>query len=82
LRIDLDRFSIPMSRPDVDKKEREFMLKVFDSNWLTQGKITRDFEEKLDNYLNSNCVVVNNGSLLSKPILFSYSKVFLTLFVI
>jgi len=62
MRIDLDRFSIPMSRPDIDEKERKFMLKVFDSNWPTQGKITRDFEEKLDNYLNSNCVVVNNGS--------------------
>ena len=55
-------FKIPMSKPDFGDEERQALLRVFDSGWLSQGKITKEFEEKLGQYVSSNCIIVNNGS--------------------
>jgi perosamine synthetase len=55
-------FKIPMSKPNFNSKERQAILKVFDSGWLSQGKITKQFEDNLSGYVRSKCVVVNNGS--------------------
>lgn len=51
-----------MSKPDFGNEERNALLKVFDSGWLSQGKVTNQFEDNLAQYISSNCVVVNNGS--------------------
>ena len=51
-----------MSSPNFGQEERDVINKVFDSNWPTEGKITKTFEKKLSSYLNTQCVVVNNGS--------------------
>jgi len=56
------QFKIPMSKPDFSKEEEESLIRVFKSNWPSQGKITEEFEYLLSDYLNSNAVVVNNGS--------------------
>jgi perosamine synthetase len=55
-------YKIPMSKPDFGDEERQALLEVFDSGWLSQGKITKQFEDDLGEYVSSNCVVVNNGS--------------------
>lgn len=55
-------FKIPMSKPDFGDEERQALLEVFDSGWLSQGKITKKFEDDLEEYVSSNCVVVNSGS--------------------
>ena len=55
-------FKIPMSKPDFGDEERQALLEVFDSGWLSQGKVTKQFENDLEKYLSSNCIVVNNGS--------------------
>lgn len=65
-------FKIPMSNPDFDIEEREAILKVLDSNWPSQGKITEEFEQLLSEYLNSECVVVNNGSSALMAILLAH----------
>lgn len=65
-------FSIPMSSPDFGIEEKEAILKVFDSNWPSQGKVTEEFEQLLSEYLNSECVVVNNGSSALMAILLAY----------
>jgi len=56
------KFHIPMSKPNFGEKEKENVLQVMDTNWLSQGKITEEFESKLSDYLSSNATVVNNGS--------------------
>ena len=58
----IKKFRIPMSKPDFGDDERNALLEVFDSGWLSQGKVTKQFEDDLAQYLSSNCAVVNNGS--------------------
>lgn len=61
-----------MSDPDLGIDEKKAVIKILESNWPSQGKITEKFEELLSNYLNSNCVVVNNGSSALMAILLAY----------
>ena len=65
-------FNIPMSTPNFGIEEKEAILKVMDSNWPSQGKVTEEFELLLSDYLNSECVVVNNGSSALMAILLSH----------
>lgn len=55
-------FKIPMSKPVIDKEEKDAVLKILNSGWLSQGKVTERFESHLSNYLSSNIAVVNNGT--------------------
>ena len=57
-----NKFKIPWSKPSIDNEEVEVVNQVIKSGWLTQGKITDEFEQKLSEYLSSNAVTVNNGS--------------------
>jgi len=65
-------FTIPMSNPDFSIEEKEAVLKVLDSNWPSQGKVTEEFEQLLSEYLNSECIVVNNGSSALMAILLAH----------
>lgn len=51
-----------MSQPDFRQNEINAVTEVLKTGWLSQGKITRDFESALSKYLSSNVVCVNNGS--------------------
>jgi len=55
-------FRIPMSRPDIGEEEKKAILEVLETDWPSQGKITEEFEYSISNYINSECIVVNNGS--------------------
>ena len=57
-----NQFKIPWSKPSIDKEELASLQKVIQSGWLTQGKVTQEFETQLSEYLSSNVVAVNNGS--------------------
>ena len=65
-------FKIPMSSPDISSEEKEAVIKVLESNWPTQGKITEEFETMLSDYLDADCVVVNNGSSALMSILLAH----------
>ena len=65
-------FKIPMSNPDFSVEEKKAVLEVLDSNWPSQGKVTEEFEELLSEYLNSECIVVNNGSSALMAILLAH----------
>lgn len=67
-----NNFKIPMSNPDFTIEEKEAVIKILDSNWPSQGKVTEEFERLLSCYLNSNCVVVNNGSSAIMAILLAH----------
>jgi len=56
------KIKIPMSKPDIGIEEKKSILDVFETDWFSQGKITKKFESNLSNYLSSNVAVVNNGS--------------------
>ncbi|HXV45758.1 MAG TPA: DegT/DnrJ/EryC1/StrS family aminotransferase [Nitrososphaera sp.] len=56
------QFKVPMSRPDIGRDEIEAILSVFDNGWVSQGKVTEEFEAQLSRYLSSNVIAVNNGS--------------------
>ena len=43
--------TIPLMVPDIGKDELELISQVFDTNFLTEGKFTAEFEEKVEEYL-------------------------------
>lgn len=51
-----------MSRPDLGNDERNAILSVLKDGWVSQGKITEEFEALLSKYLSSSAISVNNGS--------------------
>ena len=54
---------IPVSKPLLSTKEINHIEKVFETGWLGLGSVTRDFENKLKNYINSkNIVATNTGT--------------------
>ena len=42
---------IPLAVPDIGENEIELIKQVFDTNFLTEGKFTADFETEVANYL-------------------------------
>lgn len=56
------KFSIPWSKPAISSDEQNAVNNVFESGWLSQGKITQKFEKDLSQYFKSNVIMVNNGT--------------------
>jgi len=55
--------NVPWSPPDIGPEEIAAAKKVIDSGWLTQGKITEQFEKEIEKKVGCrNAVVVNNGT--------------------
>jgi len=55
--------SVPWSKPDIGSNERRAIGRVLRSGWLSQGKVTEDFEKELARTSNARyAVVVNSGS--------------------
>ena len=52
---------IKLSEPLIDNKEINAVSNVLKSGWLTSGKITKIFEEKISNYLNVKNVIAANS---------------------
>ena len=44
---------IPLSRPNLDKKEITSVTKTIYSGWITQGPKVEEFEENFSNYTGS-----------------------------
>lgn len=42
---------IPLARPNVGDEELAAIKKVFESGWLTEGPVTREFEKEFERYL-------------------------------
>lgn len=54
---------IQWAPPSFEKAEIESVSRVLKSKWLTQGKITDEFEKKISQYVGvKHCVMVNNGT--------------------
>jgi len=54
---------IQWSRPDIGRSEIRETLKVMRTGWLSQGRITEQFERRLAEYSHAkHAIVVNNGS--------------------
>lgn len=54
---------INWSEPNIGKEEKEAVLRVLASGWLSQGSETKSFEKELGAFVgNRFCVVVNNGT--------------------
>jgi perosamine synthetase len=54
---------IQWAPPSITNDERKSVLKVFDSNWFTQGPVTKQLEEKICQTINcKHAVVTNNGT--------------------
>ena len=52
-----------LQKPSVGKKELKAVAAVFETGWLGMGSVVRDFEEKLQQFLNSKYIVaVNSGT--------------------
>jgi dTDP-4-amino-4,6-dideoxygalactose transaminase len=54
---------IPTQRPFLGREELDAVREVFDSRWLGMGSITKEFEERLREYLGAaHVVAVNSGT--------------------
>jgi dTDP-4-amino-4,6-dideoxygalactose transaminase len=54
---------IPFSPPDIGIHEKNALLRVFDSNWISQGPETSKFEQEISDYIGcKHTIVVNNGT--------------------
>lgn len=58
----MDEIKVPMAKPVFGDDEINGIMKVVNSGWLGQGKVTIDFESKLSDYFSAEVTVVNNGS--------------------
>jgi len=56
------KLNIPWSKPDISENEKRAILKVVESDWYSQGPLTKKFEDELSLYLDSNVSIVNNGT--------------------
>lgn len=55
--------ALPFARPDITDEEKEAVLRVLDSGWLTQGKETDLLEEEFARYTGAaNAVAVNSAT--------------------
>ena len=54
---------IPVQRPYLGKEELEAVGKVFDTRWLGMGSLTKEFEDRLREYLGvKHVLAVNTGT--------------------
>ena len=59
----MKKIKIPLNKNTIGKDEREALLQVFDSGYMTMGKITKKFESAFAKYVGSkNAIYVNSGS--------------------
>lgn len=56
------KLKIPWSKPDFADEEKQAISRVIESNWYSQGPLTKSFEDELSSYLGSNASVVNSGT--------------------
>jgi len=52
---------IPLSRPDITEREKEAVLAVLDSNFLSLGPKLREFEEKMAIYVGTRYAIACNS---------------------
>ncbi len=52
---------IPLIRPYVDESVKQRVLEVLDSGFLTEGNVTRQFEEKVKNYVGAKYAIAVNS---------------------
>lgn len=53
--------NVPYFRPSLDQQERDRVMAVLESGWLTSGKVVREFEEKFAAYVGApHAVAVNS----------------------
>ena len=52
---------IPWAPPSIGNEERKAAIKVINSEWMTQGKITESLEKKICETLGSKYAVVTNS---------------------
>ena len=45
------KLKIPWSKPDFGDDEKQAILRVIESNWYSQGPLTKSFEDELSSYL-------------------------------
>ena len=59
----MKKIKIPLNKNTIGKDEREALLQVFDSGYMTMGKITKKFESAFAKYIGSkHAIYVNSGS--------------------
>ena len=59
----MKKVKIPLNKNTIGKDERKALLKVFDSGYMTMGKITKKFESVFAKYIGSkHAIYVNSGS--------------------
>lgn len=55
--------TIPLSRPDIGRKEKEAVMNVLDSDWLSMGPAVEQFENKMADITRRRyAVAVSNGT--------------------
>ena len=58
----MNKKNIPFMLPDISKKEIKAVTKTIKSGWITTGKKTKEFEEKISKYCNTEKTVCLNSA--------------------
>ena len=54
---------IPLNKNTIGEAEKKALIKVFDSGYMTMGKVTKEFEKKFAKHLGvKHAIYVNSGS--------------------
>lgn len=56
-----ETMTVPFYRPRIGAEEKEAVLRVLDSGWLTTGKVAREFEERFAEYVGARYAVALNS---------------------
>ncbi|MEQ9166588.1 MAG: DegT/DnrJ/EryC1/StrS aminotransferase family protein, partial [Fulvivirga sp.] len=58
-----DKMNIPLIKPFITQEIKDKVLEVLDSGYLTEGPVTREFENKLKEFLGvNNCLAVTSAT--------------------
>ncbi len=52
------KMSVPWSVPSISEKDKESIVKVLESGWMSEGKLTKEFEQKICDYIGCKHTIV------------------------
>ena len=54
---------IPWAKPDLNSTDKKYLIKAFNSNWISGGLFVKNLEKSVSKFVNSKYAVsVNNGT--------------------
>src|SRR3990167_8121122 len=56
------KMKIPWSQPDINEEDGKAMQKIIESGWLSEGKVTEEFEREIEKYIGCKHAIIFNSA--------------------